>query len=123
MASELPGDVAFEQVWMIEGTYAPDAEELRRPVRARHVARLAELRDAGIVLEAGALGDMSASVILVRAPSEADALELARQDVYLSAGVWVEVRVRPFARVCRPGELPVARAAGQAAVTPTSEDG
>ncbi len=106
MTSELPEDVALERIWMIEGMYAPDAEELRRPVRARHLARLAELRDAGVVLEAGALGDMSASVILLRAGSEDEARELARQDVYLSAGVWVEIRVRPFARLCRPGELP-----------------
>ncbi len=106
MTSELPEDVALERIWMIEGMYAPDAEELRRPVRARHLARLAELRDAGVVLEAGALGDMSASVILVRAASEEEARELARQDVYLSSGEWDEIRVRPFARLCRPGELP-----------------
>lgn len=105
MASELPADVAIERVFMIEGTYAPDAEELRRPVRARHLARIAELRDAGVILEAGAFTDMSVSVILARVADEAAALELARSDVYLSSGVWVEVRVREFARVCRPGEL------------------
>ncbi len=106
MADELPADVAIERVFMIEATYAPDAEELRRPVRARHLARLADLRDAGVVLEAGALADMSASVMLARAADEAAALELARSDVYMSSGVWVEIRVRPFGRVCRPAELP-----------------
>jgi uncharacterized protein YciI len=106
MANELPADVAIERVFMIEATYAPDAEELRRPVRALHLARVAELRDSGVVLEAGALADMSASVILARVPDEAAALELARSDVYMSSGVWVEIRVRAFGRVCRPAELP-----------------
>lgn len=106
MAEGLPDDVAIERVFMIEGLYAPDAEELRRPVRARHLARIAELRDAGIVLEAGALGDMSASVILARAADEEAARELARSDVYMSSGAWVELRVRPFGRVCRPAEIP-----------------
>lgn len=105
MAAELPPDVALERVFFVEGILAPDAEELRQPVRAKHLARLAELRDAGVVVEAGSLGDLSASVVIVRARDEAEAREIAREDVYLSAGVWVEIRVRPFSRVCRPPEL------------------
>lgn len=104
MVPELPPDVALERVYFVEGILAPDADELRRPVRARHLARLAELRDAGIIVEAGSLGDMSASVLIVRAADEAAAREIAREDVYLSAGVWIEIRVRPFNRVYRPSE-------------------
>jgi uncharacterized protein YciI len=106
MASELPGDVAIERVYLVEATYAPDAEELRRPVRARHLTRLAELRDEGVVIEAGALLDMSATILIVRAADEEAALEIARRDVYMAAGVWVELRARPFGRICRPSELP-----------------
>ena len=106
MASDLPENVAIERVYLLEATYTPDAEELRRPVRGRHLARIAELRDEGVVLEAGALLDMSASILLVRAPDEEAALEIARRDVYMAAGVWVEPRARPFGRVCRPAELP-----------------
>jgi uncharacterized protein YciI len=105
MSSELPPNVAIEPVFFVEGVLAPDAEELRRPVRARHLERIAALREAGVVLEAGALGDLSASVLIVRAADAEAAREIARQDVYLAAGVWVEIRVRPFGRVCRPGEL------------------
>lgn len=105
MVPELPPDVTLERVFFVEGILAPDADELRRPIRAKHLARLAELRDAGVVVEAGSLGDMSASVLIVRAKDEAEAREIAREDVYLSAGVWVEVRVRPFSRVCRPSEV------------------
>jgi len=108
MTSELPPDVAIERVYLVEATYGPDAEELRRPVRVRHLTRIAELRDAGVILEAGGLLDFSAAVLLVRAVDEEAALDLARADVYLASGVWVEVRARPFGRVCRPSELPAA---------------
>ena len=45
--------------------------------------------------------DVSASVILVRAPSEEAAIDLVRDDVYMRNGVWVEVRARAFGRVTR----------------------
>jgi uncharacterized protein YciI len=91
--------VLTELVWFVEATYAPDAAETRVPFRAEHIARLHELKGQGIVVEAGAFADVSASVILVRAVDEQAALELCRDDVYLRNGVWVEVRARPFGRV------------------------
>ena len=84
-------ELDVEPVFFVEGVLAPDAEELRRPVRARHLERIAALREAGVVLEAGALGDLSASVLIVRAADAEAAREIARQDVYLAAGVWVEI--------------------------------
>jgi len=89
----------LEPVWFIQATYAPDAAEARVPVRPRHLARIAELKVAGVIVEAGAFMDMSASVLLVRAGTEAEALEVARQDVYMQTGVWVELRAKPFGRV------------------------
>lgn len=86
----------IETVWFVEATYAPDAAETRVPFRARHLARMAESKAAGVVVEAGAFTDVSASVILVRAASEDEAIELCRQDIYMHNGVWVEVRARPF---------------------------
>lgn len=93
----------LEPVWLIEATYAPDAAETRVPFRGRHLARLHELMEAGIVIEAGAFLDVSSSILIVRAPDEAAALEIARADVYMANGVWVEVRARAFGRVVRPG--------------------
>jgi uncharacterized protein YciI len=95
-----PG-VAIEAIWLVEATYAPDAAETRKPFRAQHLARLMELRDAGVVIEAGAFPDVSASVVLLRAASEADALTICRDDIYMRNGVWVEVRARPFGLVTR----------------------
>jgi uncharacterized protein YciI len=103
--AELPPDIVIEPVWLIEATYAPDATETRVPFRAEHLARMAELRAQGIVVEVGAFADVSASIVIVRAADEAAALELARQDVYLRNGVWVELRARRFGRLARPVEV------------------
>lgn len=97
--SELPPGVMTEETWLIEATYAPDAAETRGPFRAAHLERIVELREAGVVIEAGAFADVSSSVLLVRAESEDAALAIARDDVYLANGVWVEVRARRFMRV------------------------
>jgi uncharacterized protein YciI len=99
--TDLPSDVAIEPVWLVEATYAPDAAETRGPFRARHLARLADLRDAGVVIESGAFLDVSSSVMLVRAADESAALDIARADIYVANGIWVEIRARPFGRVVR----------------------
>ena len=90
---------SLETVWLVQATYAPDAAETRAPFRARHLARVAELRTAGVIVEAGAYTDVSASILLIRASSEEEALEVCRQDVYMQNGVWVELRAKPFGRV------------------------
>jgi uncharacterized protein YciI len=59
-----------------------------------------------VVLEAGGFLDMSGSLLLVRAADADAALAIARAHVYMREGVWVEARVRPFARVARPDEVP-----------------
>jgi uncharacterized protein YciI len=104
MAAELPPDITTETIWVIEGRYAPDAAELRRPYRAEHLARIARLRDEGVILEAGAFADMTSSMLLCRVASEEEAMALARDDVYLREGVWVEVRCRAFSRAIRSSE-------------------
>jgi len=92
-------DPPIEPIWLVEATYAPDAAETRIPFRGEHLARLRELKRQGIVVEAGAFADVSASIMLVRAADEQAALELCRDDVYLRNGVWVELRARAFGRV------------------------
>jgi hypothetical protein len=41
---------------------------------------------------------------MLRAPDEESALAIARDDVYMREGVWVELRVKPFLRVLRAVE-------------------
>lgn len=97
----MPEGPVIESVWLVEATYAPDGAETRKPFRAAHLARLLELKDAGVIVEVGAFMDVSKSIVLVRAESEEAALAVCRDDVYMQNGVWVEVRARPFGRVVR----------------------
>jgi uncharacterized protein YciI len=90
---------SLESVWVVQATYAPDAAETRVPFRARHLARMASLMAAGTIIEVGAFLDMSGSLLMVRAEDEATAIEIARQDIYMQNGVWVELRARPFGRL------------------------
>jgi uncharacterized protein YciI len=96
--TEMPAH-SIEPVWLVQATYAPDAVETREPFRAQHLARMARLRAAGIVVEVGAYADVSASVFLARVDTEEEALAIAREDVYLQNGVWVEVRAARFGRL------------------------
>jgi uncharacterized protein YciI len=97
--SDQPVSAGLESVWFVEATYAPDAAEARVPFRAEHLAGVRARIAAGTYVEAGAYADLSASVVLVRAASEAEALAIVSDDVYLRNGVWVEVRARAFGRV------------------------
>lgn len=59
-----------------------------------------------MIIEVGAFADASASILIVRAADEAAALDIARADVYMREGVWVEVRARRFGRVARGADVP-----------------
>jgi uncharacterized protein YciI len=89
----------LEDVWVVQATYAPDAAESRAPVRPQHLARIAGLKAAGTVIEAGGFIDLSGSLFIVRAESESAAIEILRQDVYMQQGVWVELRAKKFGRL------------------------
>ena len=90
---------SIETAWLVQATYAPDAAETRTPFRARHLERMARLKAVGVVIEVGGFADVSGSVILLRVRTEAEALEICRQDVYMRSGVWVELRAKPFGRL------------------------
>jgi uncharacterized protein YciI len=97
--TEPAAPVPIEPVWFVEATCAPDAAETRVPFRAEHIARLRQLKADGVVVEAGAFLDVSASILIIRAADQEAALDVCRADVYLRNGVWVELRARAFGRV------------------------
>ncbi len=97
--SDQPTAASIEPVWLVEATYAPDGAETRTLFRAEHVRAAAARIAAGTYVEVGAYADVSASIILVRAASEEEALRIVGDDVYLRNGVWVELRARPFGRI------------------------
>ena len=94
---------SLENVWVVQATYAPDAAETRVPFRARHLARIATLKAVGVIVVAGAYLDTSSSLLIVRAADEAAAIAIARADIYMENGVWVEVRAKPFVQVALDG--------------------
>lgn len=96
---EIPEGVEIVQVWAIEADFAPDGEARRRPVRHAHLANLARLMREGVVIVAGAVGNVESAFILVRVADEAAARDLAEQDVYWSSGAWARIRVRPYGLV------------------------
>ena len=106
MAQGIPDGLAIETIWVVEAALGPDAAERRAPVRTEHLRRLGDLRAAGVVIEAGAFADMSASLLLIRAATEDQAMAVVRDDVYTKVGVWVSFRARPLGRVARVDELP-----------------
>ena len=101
MSSEgTPPGVEIEKVFLVEAQYTPEAAERRPAVRAEHLTRLADLIRAGTVIEGGAYSDaMTSSIVLLRVDDADAALAIARDDVYVRAGVWGEITVRPFGRV------------------------
>jgi uncharacterized protein YciI len=105
VTGEIPDGLAIERIWVVEATYGPDAAERRPAVRAQHLARIAELRDSGTIVEAGAFTDMSASLILVRAQSEEAALAVVEADIYFRTKVWIGFRIRAFGRAVRSNEI------------------
>lgn len=104
MANDIPDGVRVDPIFVIEATYAPDAAETRPRVRPQHLERIGRLIDQGVVIEAGGYLDLSTALLLVRAPNAEAALAIARDDVYMKEGVWVEARVKGFGRVVREAE-------------------
>lgn len=98
----IPDGVSIEAVYVVEVSYAPDAAARRPAVRPEHLTRVARLMDEGRLIEAGGFLDMSSALLLVRASSEAEAVAVIRDDVYIRSGVWIDdVRARAYGRVVR----------------------
>lgn len=104
---DLPPGVRVETIYVVEATYGPEAQRLRPAVRPEHLARIARLMAEGRIVEAGGYLDFSAALLLVRASSEAEAIELVSDDVYLRSGVWTTLRARPFGLVVPEGQREV----------------
>ena len=101
----LPPNVAVETIYVVEADYTPEAAERRPAVRAEHLAHIADLRDAGVIIEAGGHADFSTALLLVRAASAEEAVAHFADDVYVRAGVWGDIRAKAYGRVVRPSEL------------------
>jgi uncharacterized protein YciI len=104
--TDLPPDHSIETVWLVEVPYTPEAPERRPAHRPVHLGRIADLIRGGTVIEAGGCADWSKAILLLRAPSEVDAIALVEEDVYTREGVWHDPTATPFGRVV-PADAPV----------------
>jgi uncharacterized tellurite resistance protein B-like protein/uncharacterized protein YciI len=98
-APELPPGVTIEQVWLVEVPYTPEARERRPMFRGEHLSRILRLKVQGRIIEAGGTVDFAKAVILIRASSEQEALDLIEADVYTANGVWHNPTVVGYGRV------------------------
>jgi uncharacterized protein (DUF952 family)/uncharacterized protein YciI len=96
---DVPAGVRVETIYVVEATYGPEAERLRPAARPEHLGHIAELLRSGVLIEAGGYLDFSSALLLVRASSEEEALDLFRDDVYIRTGVWTDLLARGLGRV------------------------
>jgi hypothetical protein len=99
--SEIPPGIEIEQVYLVEVRFTPQAAERRPAVRHEHLVRIAELKRSGTLIEGGAYADdgLTSSILVIRAADAEAAEAVVRADVYVRAGVWGAMTVRPFGRV------------------------
>lgn len=88
--------VEFESVFFVRADYVADAATRREPHRAEHLANIDSRLSSGEFLIAGALADLSASILVVRAADADAARALMESDVYWTRGVWTRIEVSPY---------------------------
>ena len=96
-------------LYAIYGTDVADSLAGRVAARAAHLARVTALRDQGRLVIAGphpcldtsepGSAGFSGSLIVAQFSSLEDAESWANADPYVAAGVWGDVRVKPFIQV------------------------
>ncbi|HEX2150054.1 MAG TPA: YciI family protein [Actinomycetota bacterium] len=84
---------------VVEATYVEGAAEKRGPFREQHLQRVEKLIDAGAVIVAGALADMSASLLVFDIEGEDAVRAVIESDIYWIKGIWTDYSVRKLNRV------------------------
>jgi len=91
--------VNIQTCHVVEATYAEGAAEKRAPYREEHLQRVVKLIDAGAVVVAGALADMSASLLILAIEGEDAVRAVIESDIYWENGIWTDYTVRKLNRV------------------------
>lgn len=95
--------------YVVFATDADNSLDKRLAARAAHLARLQQLKDEGRLLVAGPFpaidnedpgaAGFSGSLIVAEFPSLEEARTWASVDPYVTAGVYADVKVKPFRKV------------------------
>jgi uncharacterized protein len=86
-------------LFVMIGHDAPDAKEKRPHIRPAHLEHLEALAREGRVPLAGPFTDGSGSLIVLEAPSLADAWALVARDPFVVNGIYNQVELKPFVQV------------------------
>jgi len=85
--------------FVIIGKDGPEGKTRRLLHRPAHLLRLKDLERKGRLIIAGPFTDQTGSVIILEAPSLAEAETFAKEDPYTVHGVFQEIEVHPFIQV------------------------
>jgi uncharacterized protein YciI len=91
--------VGLRASYVVEAIYVEGAAEKRAPFREEHLERMGKLYREGVVLVAGALADMSASVMVLNLELEEAAKAIVETDTYWRNGIWTDFTIRKLNRV------------------------
>jgi uncharacterized protein YciI len=86
-------------LFVLIGHDGPDGAERRKQFRAEHLAYIEPLSRAGKIVVAGPFTDGSGSLIVFEADSMEAAQKQARNDPYVTRGIFARHEVKPFKRV------------------------
>jgi len=86
----------FVEANLVELDFASDAAQRRPPFREEHLDHIDRLLRAGTILGAGALADLSGSIVVTAGADRAAARRLISENAYVREGIWVNIRIRPF---------------------------
>jgi uncharacterized protein YciI len=85
--------------YVVEAKYVEGAAEKRAPYRKEHLERIGKLQREGVVPVAGALADMSASLMVLDVEYEESVKAIVESDVYWRNGIWTYYSMRKLNRV------------------------
>ena len=89
----------IETCYVVEATYVEGAADKREPYREEHLERVGKLIQAGALFLAGALADMSASLLVFAVEGEDAVRAVIESDVYWKNGIWTGYTVAKLNRV------------------------
>ena len=93
-------------VYHVGITTAEDYLAKREPYREAHLARIAGLRQQGLVVGGGPAPDGRSADLFYRVQQAEDITRLIEEDPYWTGGVWTAYNPRSFSQFLEPWELP-----------------
>ena len=85
--------------FVIIGWDSPEAQDKLPINRPKHLERLKKLNEQGKLICAGPFADKAGSLIIIEADSLEEAETFAKEDPYVSEGIFQRTEVHPFKQV------------------------